>query len=463
MTWRTIASTRFWYVLALVAVSATAFILLHLVIADLTRLLAPGTPADQARQDATLLAIHGGALLTVIVAVLVVFLVRSAFGALHGTLHYVSVLQAGMHDWYDNLSRYRSVLQGALSLQVIVRHVGASQNPQNHAALCTEVSRDLNITMNLNNHANGTHVAPAMLGPIAFGVGYQTTLSPTTGLVELGTPLTAAHTNSTTKLRWNPHKQPTTAKTLRLRTSIQDRHGTCFSRDADLTNLTAPLTDPNPSQVGTTTDNLRPGQGTVRNILITTQLIDPRLCADNPLHLVMPGADLRLDVRGSTWSHGEMVGINGATFSTKPSTMHIHPWQAAHELAHIIALTRHQYPTATVFLAARMPKTVSFALGWVLADPNRFGHPLKGHTAGRTTYCTEGACYDQLSQLIVLHYQGTWQPVRIHPEQQSVATQTRRFGAVMADTVHRTIELPRDRSAVHPTPAIVLPPEETAF
>lgn len=465
MTWRTIATARFWYVFTLVAISATAFVLLHLVIADLSRLLAPNPAPGQQTRDVGLLAVHGGALLAILVGVLVVFLIRTTLGALHGTLYYVSVLQAGMHDWYDNLSRYRSVLQGALSLRVLVRHVGATQNSQDLSGLCTEVGRDLSITMSLDGHASGCNVAPAMLGPISFSVGYQTTLSRTTRLVELGATPTPHRRSHTSQLRWNPHERPTTADTLRLRTSLQRRGAHCVLRDADLTDLTAHFTETTSPGAHATdpaaTPNTPPANGhAVRNILITAQLVHPELCADNPLHLAMPGADLRLDVRGTTHTDDRLVAINGAEFSTKPSDKKIHPWQATHELAHIIALTRHQHPTATVFLAARLPKTVSFALGWVLADPSRFGHPLTSHTEGRAIYCAEGACYDQLGHLVVMKYQGTWQPMRVHPEQESLATQTRRFGAVMADTVHRTIILPRDH---HTAQAIILPPEETAY
>jgi hypothetical protein len=254
----------------------------------------------------------------------------------HGTLYYLKLLSAGMRDEHIAFLREHHKQKGLLDARIISRALDT------HAAQVMDVvpsvrefSRDLQLTMNEDSLETGFTFAPNMLFPMALAVGYELMVWDRFDLTESVSE--AANTeNQAQVLTWSP------ATPASGDTQLQIVHHAGSSNE-----------DGNP-------------------VLVDIHLTRSRALASLPI-------PFRATYRVGAWDGQELgpvhlVNAGLPTPKTNETVSLVH--EAAQLVARAISEALHHFQDTPVFVRAVMPKTVSMAVGWLLADQRRISQPV---------------------------------------------------------------------------------------
>jgi hypothetical protein len=123
--------------------------------------------------------------------------IRSRLSATAGTLYYVRMLDPSMTDWHEAAERHaqREYLQlFEVSRDTLMEERDGVIDVRSQRRRAFEYLEEL---FNADDQRTGFTVAPNMLWPVAFGLGYRAALRPGAKLLDFGV-------DSTSKFTWEP-------------------------------------------------------------------------------------------------------------------------------------------------------------------------------------------------------------------------------------------------------------------
>jgi hypothetical protein len=362
-----------------VAIGLTAFLLpLTIAVASLVLedLLPKGDNPSTTR--ARLLVLLGGLIALVGAAVWLNYL-----GTRRGTLFYVRLIDSHMHDWHS--SAHELAVRDMLASRVIAEPItmmpgnGDVIDVQEHLATAR---RDLQQAFNSDDRRTGYHVAPNMLWPVAFGLGYDLTAPAGLTLVDFGFPVGEASVGA---FEWALDN---------LRREIPAGFRSLEKADKAGTDESGPM------------------------LVAATMTNDPDLARFD--YLV--GKSIRVGI----FKNGNPVAVS---VGTDAGAGVVHPARATEDWVAAIREALHSTAGRVVLLVAKVPKTVALAGGNLLANPGSTG-PRSDDPGCGYQNCANESCRQPWRFLVPMHYdipQKKWFPVRVHPDQPDLGAQIERL------------------------------------
>ncbi len=316
-----------------------------------------------------------------------------------GTLYYVSALASGMSDWHLSKASQKRATDDHFDMRVIRRNLVLSPSDEVHdiVEVVNEIGRDLELTMNDDSLDTAFRIAPNMLWHVGVGVGSQLYLWPNSMFEDL------------------PDKPGRSKETVEKPQddAASDLSDTATGAKGECVSWTPVVSDEvlDSDVIHVEHDHINNGAKDL--IVVGMDLAQGLHHLDvSPLHPA-----LRFDIQG--------VEATAGGASREPTRFPVMTPSNAVPMAH--AATRvlldaiHANHGSRVFWAARLPKTMSVAMGWILADRSNIRPaPVLGEKP-----CTDPGCLDPWSVLVPLNYdvgRRVFTPVRVRPSQPSIET-----------------------------------------
>lgn len=321
-----------------------------------------------------------GLVLLLLLLLLVYF--RQRRNRARGTLYYLRYLFEWMTDW--RLENLNAVKAGHPDLRVITRWASTPivDDVWDVSADVDELSQELRRTMNDDRVDTGYNLAPNLLFPAGVGLGYELFRWDGLTLEELfDGPDPVA-------LSWV------------LRSPGRDGEGFDHPQIVPPEPFGEPNADRSP-------------------VLVTVEL------TGSPIPSIPAWTFSRRYRVGFFPQSGDDPAAPVRVLARHPADRErggshlVHPWQAT--VAAVTALRRalHENPDNMVVVAARVPKTVAVAIGWLLSDVAAHDDPGCGHL-----HCVQESCRHPWRRLVPAHFdqeQNRWVLTRVHRGQPSAA------------------------------------------
>ncbi|MDN5789578.1 MAG: hypothetical protein L0H25_01740 [Micrococcales bacterium] len=307
-----------------------------------------------------------------------------------GTLYVIRYLEEWMDDWHQK--ELIDDHKGRLDVRAITRTAPAlpEDGVWDVTADLEQMSRDLQMAMNDDDSSSGFHLAPNLLWMAGISLGYQLYADWDNVTLEEYADRrdSSPHVDDSFTWRLTPNDDAARGRPLTLRSQMAD-HAPCGT-----VLVTFDLTDP--------------GEGRLVHPTKPTQW-----CADRWYRVAaFPEDSEGVDMP----SRPVLVATEKGRVDEQRAVTE--PWTATRVCVAALRQALHENPDATILVAARLPKSISVAVGWWLMNCTRKHHPGCGISG-----CRQESCRHPWSRLVPLHFDGatnTYRLTRVHRGQPHV-------------------------------------------